>query len=190
MVSIRSLRRIFSSYSRRRERRSVRRASRCSICGATKSARTTTNPTGPGEPTAWHVGFRSDAVPSMLPKDVWCRFGAKNGGHRSIPEEDAQCGRAAHLPTAWGQRGVSFRLDQGPDELRKFRLFGLRKAGIEALWAALAYNVMLRIRAVRKRTLVQLAAAQRGVQRRMCLTPFRPADRLSSSPVASVRKLI
>ncbi len=33
--------------------------------------------------------------------------------------------------------------------LRKFRLFGMVKAGMEALWASLAYNVMIWIRQVR-----------------------------------------
>lgn len=34
-------------------------------------------------------------------------------------------------------------------KLRKFRLFGLRKASLEVLWASLAYNVMIWIRAAR-----------------------------------------
>jgi hypothetical protein len=40
-------------------------------------------------------------------------------------------------------------------KLRKFRLFGLRKAGIEALWASLAYNVMIWIRTTHTGALVQ-----------------------------------
>lgn len=54
-------------------------------------------------------------------------------------------GATAEFPFAW----IKERM-----KLRKFRLFGLRKAGIEALWAILAYNVMLWIRATR----VQMAA--------------------------------
>ena len=47
-------------------------------------------------------------------------------------------GATAEFPFAW----IKERM-----KLRKFRLFGLRKAGMEALWASLAYNVMLWIRA-------------------------------------------
>ena len=49
-------------------------------------------------------------------------------------------GATAEFPFAW----IKERM-----KLRKFRLFGLRKAGLEALWAILAYNVMLWIRAHR-----------------------------------------
>jgi transposase len=49
-------------------------------------------------------------------------------------------GATAEFPFAW----IKERM-----KLRKFRLFGLRKAGLEALWAVLAYNVMLWIRAPR-----------------------------------------
>ena len=44
-------------------------------------------------------------------------------------------------------------------KLRKFRLFGLGKAKLEILWASLAYNVMIRIRALRKGIPVQPATA-------------------------------
>jgi len=49
-------------------------------------------------------------------------------------------GATAEFPFAW----IKERM-----KLRKFRLFGLRKAGLEALWAVLAYNVMLCIRVTR-----------------------------------------
>jgi transposase len=51
-----------------------------------------------------------------------------------------QRGATAEFPFAW----IKERM-----KLRKFRLFGLRKAGLEALWAALAYNVMIWIRSLR-----------------------------------------
>ena len=50
-------------------------------------------------------------------------------------------GAAAEFPFAW----IKERM-----KLRKFRLFGLRKASLEALWASLAYNVMIWIRTLRK----------------------------------------
>jgi transposase len=49
-------------------------------------------------------------------------------------------GATAEFPFAW----IKERM-----KLRKFRLFGFRKAGMEALWAALAYNVMTWIRSQR-----------------------------------------
>jgi transposase len=52
-------------------------------------------------------------------------------------------GAAAEFPFAW----IKERM-----KLRKFRLFGIRKATMEALWASLAYNVMIWIRARRKPT--------------------------------------
>ena len=54
-------------------------------------------------------------------------------------------GATAEFPFAW----IKERM-----KLRKFRLFGLRKASLEALWAVLTYNVMLWIRAPRVRTVV------------------------------------
>jgi transposase len=65
-------------------------------------------------------------------------------------------GATAEFPFAW----IKERM-----KLRKFRLFGLKKASLEALWATLAYNVMIWIRAMRKGApgttgvSVQLAAA-------------------------------
>jgi transposase len=63
-----------------------------------------------------------------------------------------QRGAKAEFPFAW----IKERM-----KLRKFRLFGLRKASLEALWAALAYNVMTWIRSQRPGATggVQLAAA-------------------------------
>src|ERR1700722_8473687 len=61
-----------------------------------------------------------------------------------------QRGARAEFPFAW----IKERM-----KLRKFRLFGLRKAGTEALWAALAYNVMIWIRSLRPAIPVQPAAA-------------------------------
>ena len=61
-----------------------------------------------------------------------------------------QRGAKAEFPFAW----IKERM-----KLRKFRLFGLREARIEALWAALAYNVMIWIRATPNRILAQPAAA-------------------------------
>jgi transposase len=49
-------------------------------------------------------------------------------------------GATAEFPFAW----IKERM-----KLRKFRLFGLRKASMEALWASMAYNVMIWIRATR-----------------------------------------
>ena len=49
-------------------------------------------------------------------------------------------GGAAEFPFAW----IKDRM-----RLRKFRLFGLRKAGLEALWACFAFNVMLWLRVMR-----------------------------------------
>jgi transposase len=49
-------------------------------------------------------------------------------------------GATAEFPFAW----IKERM-----KLRKFRLFGIRKARMEVLWASLAYNVMLWIRALR-----------------------------------------
>ena len=60
-----------------------------------------------------------------------------------------QRGAKAEFPFAW----IKERM-----KLRKFRLFGIRKAGLEALWAALAYNVMTWIRARRQGVAVQPAA--------------------------------
>ena len=61
-----------------------------------------------------------------------------------------QRGAKAEFPFAWIKEQM---------KLRKFRLFGLRKAGIEALWASLAYNVMIWIRTTHTGALVQPAAA-------------------------------
>ena len=52
-----------------------------------------------------------------------------------------QRGASAEFPFAW----IKERM-----KLRKFRLFGLRKASIEALWASLAYNVTIWLRAIRQ----------------------------------------
>ena len=49
-------------------------------------------------------------------------------------------GATAEFPFAWIKERMG---------LRKFRSFGLRKAGMESLWACLAYNVMIWIRKVR-----------------------------------------
>jgi transposase len=46
-------------------------------------------------------------------------------------------------------------------KLRKFRLFGLRKASLEVLWASLAYNVMIWMRAARDSA---TAPTQLGIQ--------------------------
>jgi hypothetical protein len=51
-------------------------------------------------------------------------------------------GAAAEFPFAW----IKERM-----KLRKFRLFGIGKASMEALWASLAYNVTIWIRATRVR---------------------------------------
>ena len=56
-------------------------------------------------------------------------------------------GATAEFPFAW----IKERM-----KLRKFRLFGIRKAGLEALWAALAYNVMLLTRSLRVQPTVLL----------------------------------
>jgi transposase len=61
-----------------------------------------------------------------------------------------QRGATAEFPFAW----IKERM-----KLRKFRLFGLRKASMEALWACLAYNVLIWIRATRNRAPLQPAAA-------------------------------
>jgi transposase len=50
-------------------------------------------------------------------------------------------GATAEFPFAW----IKERM-----KLRKFRLFGLGKASLEILWASLAYNVTILIRALRK----------------------------------------
>ena len=50
-------------------------------------------------------------------------------------------GAIAEFPFAW----IKERM-----KLRKFRLFGLRKASLEALWASLAYNVMIWLRVTRQ----------------------------------------
>ncbi len=52
-----------------------------------------------------------------------------------------QRGATAEFPFAW----IKERM-----KLRKFRLFGLRKASLEALWASLAYNVMIWLRVIRQ----------------------------------------
>lgn len=59
-------------------------------------------------------------------------------------------GAVAEFPFAWLKERMG---------LRKFRLFGLRKAGLESLWACLAYNVMIWIRKVRPRAQQQALAA-------------------------------
>jgi transposase len=61
-----------------------------------------------------------------------------------------QRGARAEFPFAW----IKERM-----KLRKFRSFGLRKASIEALWACLAYNVLVWIRAKSNRTPIQPAPA-------------------------------
>lgn len=74
---------------------------------------------------------------------------ASEGGQRIYKRR----GPAAEFPFAW----IKERM-----KLRKFRLFGIRKARMEAVWASLAYNVMIWIRTVRNRTtgvLAQPAAA-------------------------------
>ena len=63
-----------------------------------------------------------------------------------------QRGAAAEFPFAW----IKERM-----KLRKFRLFGLRKARLEALWASLAYNVMIWMRAARDSA---AALTQLGIQ--------------------------
>jgi hypothetical protein len=61
-----------------------------------------------------------------------------------------QRGATAEFPFAW----IKERM-----KLRKFRLFGIRKASMEALWASLAFNVMIWIRAQRPGAPDQPAAA-------------------------------
>lgn len=59
-------------------------------------------------------------------------------------------GATAEFPFAW----IKERM-----KLRKFRVFGLSKAGLEILWASLAYNVTILIRAMRKQIPAQSVAA-------------------------------
>jgi hypothetical protein len=59
-------------------------------------------------------------------------------------------GATAEFPFAW----IKERM-----KLRKFRLFGIRKAGIEMLWASLAFHVTIWIRALRQAIPAQPAAA-------------------------------
>ena len=59
-------------------------------------------------------------------------------------------GATAEFPFAWIKERT---------KLRKFRLFGLTKAGLEILWASLAYNVTILIRALRKEIPAQPVAA-------------------------------
>jgi transposase len=59
-------------------------------------------------------------------------------------------GATAEFPFAW----IKERM-----KLRKFRVFGLRKASLEILWASLAFNVTIWIRAMRQRVSAQPAAA-------------------------------
>jgi hypothetical protein len=59
-------------------------------------------------------------------------------------------GATAEFPFAW----IKERM-----KLRKFRLFGLGKASLEILWACLAYNVTIWIRAMRQGISAQPAAA-------------------------------
>ena len=59
-------------------------------------------------------------------------------------------GATAEFPFAWLKERM---------KLRKFRLFGLGKASQEIMWASLAYNVTIWIRALRKGIPVQSAAA-------------------------------
>ena len=62
---------------------------------------------------------------------------------------DQRRGPAAEFPFAgWKERM----------RLRKFRLFGLAKAGMELMWASLAYNVRILLRVTRKR-LAEVAVA-------------------------------
>jgi hypothetical protein len=58
-------------------------------------------------------------------------------------------GAAAEFPFAW----IKERM-----KLRKFRLFGMRKASLEILWASLAFNVTIWIRARRQGISIQPAA--------------------------------
>lgn len=65
---------------------------------------------------------------------------------KKMASEEGQCiykrrGATAEFPFAW----IKERM-----KLRKFRLFGLGKASLEAVWASLAYNVMIWIRARRQ----------------------------------------
>jgi hypothetical protein len=64
---------------------------------------------------------------------------------KKMASQEGQCiykkrGATAEFPFAW----IKERM-----KLRKFRLFGLQKASIEARWASLAYNVTIWIRAIR-----------------------------------------
>jgi transposase len=59
-------------------------------------------------------------------------------------------GATAEFPFAW----IKERM-----KLRKFRVFGLRKAGLEILWASLAYNVTILIRALGREISAQPVAA-------------------------------
>jgi transposase len=59
-------------------------------------------------------------------------------------------GATAEFPFAW----IKERM-----KLRKFRLFGLRKASLEILWASLAFNVTIWIRALRQGISVRPAGA-------------------------------
>jgi transposase len=59
-------------------------------------------------------------------------------------------GATAEFPFAW----IKERM-----KLRKFRVFGLHKASLEILWASLAFNVTIWIRAMRKEIPVQPAVA-------------------------------
>jgi transposase len=70
------------------------------------------------------------------------------GFRKKMASEEGQSiykrrGPAAEFPFAW----IKERM-----RVRKFRLFGLAKAGMEALWACLAYNVLIWIRTVKERS--------------------------------------
>jgi transposase len=64
----------------------------------------------------------------------------------------ARRGPAAEFPFA----GIKERM-----RLRKFRLFGMAKAGMELIWACLAYNVMLWLRAKRAAAAAAAASASK-----------------------------
>jgi transposase len=95
-------------------------------------------------------GFQKQCCPKNAAKGRIVSFRGQEQEHiaefrKKMASEEGQRvykrrGATAEFPFAW----IKERM-----KLRKFRLFGIRKAGMEVLWASLAHNVMLWIRALR-----------------------------------------
>ena len=151
MASIRSLRRTFSFCSRRQ---------RTAQCPAGKRLKYLRRTTKRGDV---YVSYRANGADCMACgfQKQCCPKNAAKGRIVSFREQEREAVAQFREKMAsdeacdlYRRRGATaefpFACFKERMKLRKFRLFGMAKAGMEALWASLAHNVLIWIRQVRR----------------------------------------